>query len=141
MSSIVTASTETTPLQADLDALLLVARAAERDLFAMLDERARDTAGTIGEWSAKDVQAHLAAWRAIEARRLEAQAAHDDSLTAGDPVTSAPVDESNADIHARYADWAWEMVERDAEASVDALIAAVGRSSTDALCECDEYSV
>jgi len=33
------------------------------------------------------------------------------------------------------------MVERDAEASVDALIAAVGRSSTDALCECDEYSV
>jgi hypothetical protein len=141
MSRIVTTSTETTPLQADLAALLMVARAAERDLFGMLDEGVRDAAGTIGAWSAKDVQAHLAAWRAIEARRLEAAAAHDDSLMAGDPVTSDPVDESNAEIHARYADWAWEMVERDADASVDALIAAIGRNSTETLCECDEYSV
>jgi hypothetical protein len=140
MSRTMTTS-ETTPLQADLAALLAVARAAERDLFGMLDERTRDEAGTIGEWSAKDVQAHLAAWRAIEARRLEAAAARDDSLTANDPVTSAPVDDSNADIHTRYADWAWEMVARDADESVDALLAAIGRSSNDILCECDEYSV
>jgi hypothetical protein len=141
MSRIVTMSTEASPLQADLAALLAVTRAAERDLFGMLDQHARDEAGTIGQWSAKDVQAHLAAWRAIEARRLEAAAAHDDSLTAGDPVTSDPVDGSNADIHARYADWAWEMVARDADESVDALIAAIGRSTNDVLCECDEYSV
>jgi hypothetical protein len=141
MSRIVTMSTEASPLQADLAALLAVTRAAERDLFGKLDERARDEAGTIGQWSVKDVQAHLAAWRAIEARRLEAAAAHDDSLTAGDPVTSDPVDDSNADIHARYADRAWEMVARDADESVNALIAAIGRSSNDVLCECDGYSV
>jgi len=132
-----TATTESSPLQADLVALLHATRAAERDLFRMLDAGARDAGGTIGEWSAKDVLAHLAAWRAIEARRLDAAATRDDALTAGDPAPNHPIDESNAELHAHRADWAWEMVQRDADASVEALLAAIGRSTTTALCECD----
>src|SRR6185503_14659128 len=57
----------TTPLQDDLLAMLQATRAAERELFAMLPATELDRPGTMGAWSAKDVQLHLAAWRAIEA--------------------------------------------------------------------------
>ena len=128
------------PLHEDLVALLHVTRAVERDLFAMLDAERRDAAGTIGEWSAKDVQAHLAAWRAIEARRLRASATDDPSLTAGDPATTDPEDASNARIQADHADWPWAAVADEADAATEALIGAINLSSTDLLCECEGTS-
>lgn len=54
-------ATATSPLHTDLVELVQVTRAAERDLFAMLSPAIRDTPATIGTWSAKDVQAHIAA--------------------------------------------------------------------------------
>ena len=124
-----------TPLQVDLAEMLDAMRAAERDLFEMIPSERRE-ATSIGSWSAKDVRAHMAAWRAIEARRLEAaaggQVSQDD-----DPATDDPVDDSNAILHDRYADWSWGAVAREADASVDALLAAIERSSTEMLCECD----
>lgn len=129
------------PLHVDLVAILEATRDAERDLFAMLPATGREVRGAIGEWSARDVRAHLAAWRAIEARRLEARLAGGEGVTAGDPAPNDPIDDSNAALQSRYADWSWEAVDREADASVTALLAAVRRSSHDVLCECDDGSV
>jgi hypothetical protein len=136
-----TLSAPRTPLQADLVAMLHAMRDAERDLFAAIPPGKREVAGTVGEWSVKDVWAHLAAWRAVEARRIAARAGDHDPLHAGDPPTTEPVDESNATLQMRHAGWTWEAVAAEADASVDSLIAAIERSSTDVLCECDDGSV
>src|SRR5512135_3068787 len=63
---------EQTPLHDDLVAMLLATRTAERDLYERLDPATRDAPRRIGDWSARDVLAHLAAWRSIEALRIEA---------------------------------------------------------------------
>jgi hypothetical protein len=135
-----TMTDSTSPLHDDLVALLRITRAAERDLFALLDPERRDAAGSIGDWSAKDVQAHLAAWRAIEARRLQASATDDPSLTAGDPATTDPEDASNARIQADHADLPWVAIADEADAATEALISAIGISSTELLCECEGTS-
>jgi protein tyrosine phosphatase (PTP) superfamily phosphohydrolase (DUF442 family) len=93
-------------------------------------------AGAVGEWSAKDVQLHLTAWRAIEARRLDATL-HGRPFDEADPGPDAPVDESNAQLNAEHAHLPWTDAEREADASVDALTAAIANSSTQVLCECD----
>lgn len=124
------------PLHEDLVALLRAAQAAEHDLFAALSPEVRDAPGTIGQWSAKDVLAHVAAWRSIEARRLEA-AANGTAPPADDPATTDPEDASNAAIHAQRAEWPWQAVAEDADASIEALVAAMGHSSHDALCACE----
>jgi hypothetical protein len=118
--------------------MLRATRAAERDLFGMLSAEARDAGSTIGNWSAKDVQAHLAAWRSIEARRLEATARGEPGASNGDPALDDPTEDSNAHLHAKYADWSWDDVSREADASIEALIGAIGRSSSEALCECND---
>jgi len=127
----------TTTLQDDLIAMLRATRLAERDLFAMLDEEAVMRPSTVGDWSAKDVQLHLAAWRGIEARRLDATR-RGQPFDPSDPPLDAPVDESNAALHAQHADLSWADAEREADASVDALLGAIGQSSTEMLCECHD---
>lgn len=127
-------------LQLDLVAMLRASRAAECDLFAALDADTRDRPGTIGEWSAKDVQAHLAAWRGIEARRLEA-AVGGDARAIGldrDPAPGDPTDAANAVLHDARAGWSWQEVDAEANASVEALIDVIGRSTSEALCECNQ---
>lgn len=129
-----------TRLQADLIALLQSMRGAEQDLFARVPAEAREAAGTIGDWSPKDLLAHLGAWRAIEARRLEARA-HAEVAPSEDPPLDEPIDESNARIQASHRHLSWDAVAAEADASVDALISAIERSSTEVLCECDDGSV
>jgi len=141
MRVVQTAPAAHTPLQADLIAMLRAMRDAERDLFAAVPAATRQAPGAIGEWSVKDVLAHLAAWRAIEARRIAARAGDEDPRHAHDPSTTEPVDESNAALHGLHASWTWDEVTREADVSVDALIGAIERSSTDVLCECDHGSV
>jgi hypothetical protein len=125
------------PLQVDLVELLQGLRGAEHDLFEMVPAERREADSSIGDWSVKDVRAHMGAWRAIEARRLEVAAGSEGSVTEGDPAPDDPVDDSNAVLHARYANWPWEAVAREADASIDALVDVIGRSSTEMLCECD----
>lgn len=132
--------TNHSPLQADLVAMLHAVRAAEQDLFAMIPPATREAAGTIGDWSPKDVLAHLGAWRAVEARRLEARAAGEEA-SSDDPALDEPIDGSNARLQARHRDLGWGAVVGEASASIDELIAAVERSSTEVLCECDDGSV
>jgi hypothetical protein len=124
------------PLHADLVELLHAARDAERDLYAMLSDEKRDAAGTIGDWSAKDVLAHLAAWRAIEARRLQATA-RGELAPADDPDPDEPVDDANARLHAERVGRSWEEIDREADASVKALTDAIWLNSHDVLCECE----
>jgi len=115
--------------------MLLAARAAERDIFGALSPDQREAPLTIGEWSAKDVLAHLAAWRAVEARQLERRIRGESGWDPGDPGPEVPVDEANEMLHAKYASWSWNDVVREADASVEALVAAIGRSGTTALGE------
>jgi hypothetical protein len=138
-TSVIDAGPRPSPLQADLVAMLRATRAAERALFEMLDPATREAGNTIGTWSAKDVQAHLAAWRSIEARRLEATARGERAVThPGDPALDDPTEEANARLHAQHADWSWEEVAREADASVGALIEVIARSTSEALCECND---
>jgi hypothetical protein len=130
--------TTSSPLHSDLIEMLQATRSAERDLYSRLAADVRDAPASIGEWSAKDVLAHIAAWRAVEARRLEARAGRASPEHAADPALDDPVDESNALLHAQRADWPWEAVDREADASVQALVAAFGLSSNDILCECPD---
>src|SRR5258708_22130109 len=115
--------TSLSPLQRDLIAMLDATRAAERDLFGEIEAGARERPAAIGEWSAKDVLSHLAEWRSIEARRIAARSAGR-VLDDGDPPLDEPIDESNARLHDAHADWTWEAVASEADASIDALIAA-----------------
>ena len=109
------AMTTRTPLQTDLIAMLRALGDAERDLFAMVPPATREAAGTIGDWSPKDVLAHLGAWRAIEARRLESRAAGGAAFLAEDPPPDEPIDESNAMLRARDRDLTWEAVAGEAD--------------------------
>jgi hypothetical protein len=104
----------------------------------MLPADLRDAPGSIGEWSPKDVLAHITAWRAIEARRLDARAGKAGPQHASDPGLDDPVDESNARLHAHDADLSWEAVQDEADASAAALVESFGRTSFDILCECPE---
>lgn len=124
------------PIHADMIELLAAARSAERDLYAMLEPARRDAPGAIGEWSPKDVLGHLAAWRAVEARRLEARA-RGVPPPADDPPPEEPVDDANARLHAERSARAWDEVVRDADASVEALTDAIRLSAHDVLCECE----
>jgi DinB superfamily len=123
------ASAAASPLHADLIEMLAATREAERDLFALLDPAVRDAPRRIGEWSAKDVLAHLAAWREVEVKRLR-----------GEPDGTAPDesdDDANARIQAERAGWTWEQVVAAAESSIDELAAAIGDTSAQALAESD----
>jgi len=133
-----------TPLHDDLVAMLTATRDAEHDLFAMLQPDMRDLPGQIGEWSAKDVLGHLAAWRSIEARRLasrEKAEAGTDAVTIpgdgepsdADPSDDEPIDGANARLHAERDDWSWEEVAAAADESIEALAAAIRATPAQAL--------
>ncbi len=114
-------------LRAGLVEVLLSARAAEREILGALEPIDRDAPAADGGWSAKDVQAHLAAWRRHQAERLAA-------LRAGRARPDLPgseTDATNAAIHAERADWAWERVVADADSATDLLIAEI-RAADDA---------
>ncbi|HEX6129930.1 MAG TPA: hypothetical protein VF071_12990 [Candidatus Limnocylindria bacterium] len=121
------------PLQQDLIDLLEAVRHAERDLFAALDESSHGEP-VIEGLTARDVRAHMAAWREVEARRLLGTATDDD------PRPGDPVDDANARIQADRGGWTAEQAAAAAAASIDGLIGAIRASSNDALCECDQLA-
>jgi hypothetical protein len=130
---------ETLPssLHADLIEMLRAARDAERDIFRGISPDLREAPNAIGEWSFKDVYAHLVAWRAVEARDLERTTRGEPGVAPGDPGPEIPIDEANEMLRAKYVSHSWDDVVREADASVEALVEVIGRSSTTALCECE----
>jgi hypothetical protein len=121
--------TDTTALRSGLIDALRDCREAERAIFDALDAAVRDAPDSDGGWSAKDNLAHLSAWRRRQAAKM---AAHRE----GRPEPQLPsedIDTTNATFHAERADWPWDRVDADADASADALIAEVGAAGDDAL--------
>jgi DinB superfamily len=127
-----------TPLHADLVEMLEATRAAERAIFDLMDSATRDAPRTIGEWSAKDLLAHLAAWREVEAERLRTgwhdRQPADPGDAAGDGDAGGESDDvANARIQAERETWSWDRVAANAEASIDALEAAIAGTSAEML--------
>ena len=110
----------TTDIRQALVDTLRAARATERTVFDALDAADRDTPPADGEWSAKDIQAHLGAWRRHMTERLAA-------IREGRPEAESggETDATNAVIHAERADWPWDRVAQDAEASATDLVAEI----------------
>ncbi len=103
------------------------ARAAERLIFDEIPAERRDH--RVGaSWSAKDVLAHISAWRDRQASRLTTRAGGTRASSAvrmAIRLDDAAIDIVNAKSHAQRAAWAWERVEADADASAGRLIAAL----------------
>ncbi len=114
-----------TDLRADLIDGLRASRSTEREIFAALDPAERETPAAGGGWSAKDVQAHLSAWRQRQVERLVALREGREEPA----LASTETDEINAIFHAERADWAWDRVVADAEATTEALIEAIEAAS------------
>lgn len=127
--------TETNLQAADLRAGLIEAlqhtRAVERDVFAAVDAARRDAPGADGEWSAKDILAHLSAWRQRQADKLIARREGREEP----PLPAAEIDDVNAVLHAERADWAWDRVAADAESTAHGLVAEVAAASDDTLAD------
>lgn len=107
-------------------ALIDELRAARDDFFASLSavsEGSMTTPGLLGEWSGRDLVAHLGYWVGHAAEILhEAEQGRVDEIGVGAP----PTDEVNATVAriARQTDLT--IVRRREAASVDALIARLG---------------
>jgi hypothetical protein len=112
---------------------LRASRAAERAIFDALEPAQRDAPGFDGDWSAKDVQAHLSAWRQRQSDRMLAQRGAGDAPAEPD-IT---MDQVNANFHAERADWPWDRVAVDAEATAEALIAEVAAADGTMLADPD----
>jgi hypothetical protein len=98
------------PLVEELLAHLRVTRQAERDMFGRLDPAIRDRPMREGDWSPKDHQAHLTAWKGRQADRVEA------ARLGREPVTDdREDDEINAELQATRADWDWKSISAEAD--------------------------
>lgn len=109
--------------------LLRRAQEEERALVVSLSDSERSAVGTPERWSAKDVAAHLAEWRARTAANLAA-------ARRGEPVPSYDdIDAANAETFQRYRDWPWEDVFRQSETSHSRLIECVQGLTEDDLAD------
>jgi len=98
------------PLVAALIAQLQGMRDAERELFGALDPAVRDRPIRAGDWSPKDHQAHLTAWKARQADRIR-----DRDNVPPPAAADRETDEINAELHALRADWAWVRIVAEAD--------------------------
>jgi tetratricopeptide (TPR) repeat protein len=121
-------------VKATLLDLLRLARAAEEALVAGLTDAERAEVGTLEHWSAKDVIAHLAAWKRQRAREYAA-AARGEDVTISDEF-----DADNARIFAENAGKSWGAVLEDADRALDDLLASVDALSEDDLTDPQRFS-
>jgi len=120
---------EGTRLQDDIVATLRAARAAERDVIAVLPEAVRLAPGPDGGWTPKDIQAHLTLWKARQAER-HAAARRGEAIEA---AAEEDLDALNAELHASRAGWSWEAIAAEADEVTDQLIGEVEATDLDIL--------
>jgi hypothetical protein len=96
----------------DLVDMLRAMRRAEGDVFASLERSVRDSPIRPGDWSPKDHQAHLTAWKARQVRRFAAarQGVEIPAVEEG-----GETDELNAELQASRAAWDWNAVVAEAD--------------------------
>jgi hypothetical protein len=99
-------------LAAELAGVLTATRQAERDLFGALAPEVRDRPVPGRDWSPKDHQAHLTAWKARQADRFEAVLRGErlEAISEGEET-----DAINAQLHATRASWTWAAVQQEAD--------------------------
>jgi hypothetical protein len=85
-------------------------RAAERDVFGSLKPEVRDRPMRPNDWSPKDHQAHLTAWKGIQADRIRANTLGEDP-----PFIGTETDEINAALQLTRADASWAEIEAEAD--------------------------
>ena len=104
------ASTVSDPLVATLVEQLRVVRQAERDIFGGLEPAVRDRPLRPGDWSPKDHQAHLTAWKGRQAERIRA-------TRTGEPFPTDDREDDviNAELQATRADWTWEAIAAESD--------------------------
>jgi hypothetical protein len=105
------ARTDDDPLIAALIDQLQAMRQAERDIFGGLDPQVRDRPLRPNDWSPKDHQAHLTAWKGIQAERIRANTRGVDP-----PFIGRETDEINAELQATRAETPWPAVVTEADA-------------------------
>ena len=105
-------------------------RVAERDIFGALDPAVRDRPMRPGDWSPKDHQAHLTAWKARQANRIRATRLGE-TFASDDRET----DEINAELQAARADWAWPEIVREADETAERLEAEIREAGSMLLVE------
>lgn len=112
----------TDPLVRDLVAMLEATREAERTVFDKMPSAIRSRPLRPGDWSPKDHQAHLTAWKGRQADRYAAlRRGEEPSMIASDQETDA----INADLHRITSDWRWDEVARAADETHDRLISEI----------------
>ncbi len=95
-------------------------RNAERDVFGSIQPDVRDAPMRPNDWSPRDHQAHLTAWKARQTNRIQA-AFRGETIPSDDRET----DEINAELQATRADWSWEAIDSEADAVAAQLEAAI----------------
>jgi len=120
-------------LRRGLLALMEHARAEERRLVEGLTEAQREVVGVRGRWSAKDVVAHLAAWRRQAARTLEAA-----SLQMRLPHVD-DVDGFNAKVHEEHRSLEWAAVLTEADEAYARLSERVKEATEVELTDAAQY--
>jgi hypothetical protein len=116
-----------------LVALLRVTREAERDIFGALDAEIRDRPMRPDDWSPKDHQAHLTAWKARQANRFSAARSGEEPGQTDDGETDA----INAGLQAARADWTWDAINEEAEEVSERLVREISATSPETFARYD----
>jgi hypothetical protein len=111
--------------------LLVLTRQAEIDVFGALDPGVRETPIRPGDWTPKDFQAHLTAWKARQANRFNAARRG----TEPDPGPPGETDEINAAYRDARADWTWDAIVQEADEVSERLVREVAATDPDAIAD------
>lgn len=82
--------------------LLKLAYEEEQKLYARLDENERSSTGNLEQWSAKDIMAHIAAWKEYTVSDITA------ALRGKNPEVRGDLDRINAAIYEENRNKSWE---------------------------------
>ena len=107
--------------------MLRETRQVELDVFGSLDPVVRETPIRPGDWTPKDFQAHLTAWKARQTGRLNAARRGVEP----DPGPPGETDEINAVFQAARADWTWDAIVKEADEVSAGLIAEIAAAKPD----------
>ena len=118
----------TDTLTADLAATIEATRRAEREIFGALDGATLHRPIRPDDWSPKDVQAHLTAWKARQADRYAALR-EDREL----PPPAEEEDALNAAFREARVSWTWEAIVAEANQVADRLVEEIRAADPAAL--------
>jgi len=108
--------------------MLRLTRQAEADVFGGMDPVVRETPIRQDDWTPKDFQAHLTAWKARQANRVSAARRGVEP----DPGPPGETDEVNAAYRAARIDWSWDDIVKEADEISERLISEITASDPDA---------